>query len=235
MTSLPPSGSRSVPSRARKSSGSSSGGFGSAIRQGVQNVSESPTEEPKKKRQPQVRIARQTYNSLMAKKILKASLLLLLGLVVLYVCFAATILRFIPSISMGPVLTKNITFPGGLIPEGESVVIDVYSPRDDSMEEYLKQAFVPQDTYAIMKVEGGPWGGFTWDKSGVVTYEEKVLSMKIPEAVDEEGNPLGYPNVPSGGTALENEYLMTCLAGACNPGQGYVFSAQHIVGQPLGG
>jgi len=234
MTNLPPSGLRTVPSRARKSSSGVPGGFGSALKAGVENVSK-PDDAPKApKKQPQIRIARQTYNSLIATKILRYAFVSFLGFMLLYLCFAVTIMRVVPSVSIGPVLTKNITFPGGLIPEGTTVLVDVTGPQGSEMLDYLRQAFVPTNTVAVMKVHGGPWGTFNWQESGVVSYDGKILDMTIPARVNDDGVVLDVPATPRGDTKLENEYLMTCVEGACVPGQGYVFKALNIMGQPIG-
>lgn len=235
MTNLPPSGSRTIPTRARKSNSGVDGSFGSAIKAGMENVSKDDVEIPKVARKtPQIRIARQTYNNLIATKILKMFLLALLGFAILYVCFAATIIRVIPSSSAGPVLTKNLTFPGGLVPAGSLVVVDVAHAQGGEMMDYLKQAFVPSNSIAIMRVAGGPWGNFDWDQSGVVSYKGKIVAMTIPEATNDEGVKLGVPATHRGDTSLQNEYLMACVSGACVPGRGYVFPSNHIMGQPIG-
>lgn len=218
---MPPSGSRAVPSRARKSSSGVSGGFGAALKAGAAKAQDA-TEEIKSsspRKAPQVRIARSTYSNLLATKILKASLVGLLLLAVIYVCFAITIVRVLPTTTVGLVPVKNITFPGGLIPAGETVVVDMEEGHGTGMTDLLQQSFVPNGNAAIVKVEAGPWGKFDWN-NGVVVYDEQILKMAMPE------QPLA--------TTLENSYLVTCLEGACVPGQGYVVHSMQVMGQPLG-
>lgn len=219
MTGIPPSGSRTVPSRARKSGSGVGGSFGAALKAGAAKAAEGSKEEkatPKKT--PQVRIARSTYSNLLATKILKAAGIGLLLLTVIYVCFAATIVRVLPTTTIGLMPVKNVTFPGGLIPAGEKVVVDMEGDQGSSIVDYLKQSFVPSDSAALVRVEAGPWGNFSWN-NGVVIYDEEIV-------------PMAMPNKPES-NLLENSYLVTCLEGACVPGQGYVVHSLQILGQPL--
>lgn len=235
MTNLPPSGSRTIPNRARKSQSGVAGGFGAAVKAGVENVNDPNFQPPaKEKKQPQIRIARQTYNSLIAAKILKMSLAALVFLVLVYFCFAMTILRIVPSVSTGPLLTKNITFPGGIIPAGELVVVDIAQPHGTEITDYLEQSFIPNSNLAIMRVHAGPWGSFDWDTTGVVSVDGQILPVEIPPAVSESGEKLDYPQTLRGDTKLNDEYLMSCVEGACVPGRGYVYPITHILGQPIG-
>lgn len=236
MSSLPPSGSRTIPTRARKSSSGVPGGFGSALKMGVDNVNDPnfSAEQKKAKKPPQIRIARQTYTSLIAAKALRMALVALFFLILVYVAFAVTVLRVIPAVSVGPVITKNITFPGGLIPSGELVVIDAAQPRGTDTLDYLEQATLPNNNIAIMRVFAGPWGTFDWESTGTVTYNGSILPLEIPAAVNDEGAPLDFPDTPRGDTNLQDEYLMVCVEGACVPGRGYIYSSGHILGQPIG-
>lgn len=219
MSGIPPSGSRTVPSRARKSGSGVGGSFGAALKAGAAKTAESNGEgKPTPKKTPQVRIARSTYSNLLATKILKAAGIGLLLITIIYLCFAVTIVRVLPTTTIGLMPVKNVTFPGGLIPGGENVVVDIEDKQGSTMVDYLKQSFIPSDSAALVRVEAGPWGNFSWN-NGVVIYDEEIV-------------PMAMPNQPED-TKLENSYLVTCLEGACVPGQGYVVHSLQILGQPL--
>jgi hypothetical protein len=218
MSGIPPSGSRTVPSRARKSGKGVGGGFGAALKAGAAKTQESAPKSETPKKTPQVRIARSTYSNLLATKILKAAGVGFLLIAVIYLCFAVTIVRVLPTPTAGLIPVKNITFPGGLIPAGETVVVDMQNQQGSTMVDYLKQSFVPNPNAAVVRVDGGPWGKFQWN-NGVVVYDEEIV-------------PMAMPNQPES-TKLENKYLVTCLEGACVPGQGYVVHSLQVLGQPL--
>ncbi len=219
MTNLPPSGSRSVPARARKSASGVSGGFGAALRSGAQNIGNSPDEEQQKpKKAPQVRIAKSTYGNLMATKVLKALGVGFLVIALVYVCFAISIARILPTTTVGLIPVKNITFAGGLVPAGEEIVVDMANPQGTEILDYLKQSFIPNGNAAIVEVAAGPWGSFEWS-NGIVTHDEQILNMAMPEEPAK--------------LTLDNEYLVTCVEGACVPGQGYVIHASQLMGEVI--
>jgi len=218
MSAMPPSGSRSVPTRARKSSSGVSGGLGAAIRAGVQDVNKPSSKEEKPRKAPQVRIAKSTYSSLLATRILKAVGIGFLAFLLVYVSFAVTIVRVLPTSSVGLLPVKNITFPGGIVPAGETVAVDMAQPQGAELTDYLKQSFVPNGNVAVVEVAAGPWGKFGWN-SGTVTFKEQILGMAMPNQPEK--------------LTLDNQYLVKCISGACVPGQGYVIPASHLMGQPL--
>ena len=220
MSFMPPSGSQNTPSRARKNP-EVSGGFSAAIKVGAAKAKQEGTgaaENGARRKTPQVRIAKGTYSSLMATKILKALGFGVIALLVLYLCFAATIVRVLPTSSIGFVPVKNITFAGGLIPAGENVIVDMQNTQGSEVLDHLKQSVLPNGNAARVQVEAGPWDSFTW-KEGVVIHDQQVLTMEMP-------------NRPES-TDLHDEYLVTCLEGACVPGQGYVLNENQVLGSPL--
>ncbi len=222
---MPQSGSRAVPSRARKSSSGVGGNFGAALKSGFNEVnSPTPPNQPgahlaAKKKNPQIRIAKNTYSNLLATRILKAFGIAFIGIVVVYACIALTIFRVIPTTTAGLIPVKNLTYSGGLIPAGEFIMVDMESPQGSEILDRAKQAFLPSSTAAVVQVEAGPWGNFEWS-SGVVTFDEKILKLSMP--------------VDPGTNQLQSQYLVTCVEGACVPGEGYIIPANHIMGQPLG-
>lgn len=219
MTSIPPPGSRSVPSRARKSSSGASESFGAALKSGVESVSSpDPIHNSTSKKNPQIRIAKSTYSNLLATRILKAFLYSFIGIVVIYFCLAITIARILPSSSIGITPVKNITYAGGNIPLGKVVVVDMEKSHDSSTLDYFQQSITISPTMALVEVQAGPIGNFKWS-GGVITSNEKILDMTMPK--------------DPGVDYLINQYLVSCVSGACTPGNGYLISADQVVGQPL--
>lgn len=214
----PPPGTSSTPKRERKPGDASK--LSDALKNGATKVKVQGSTPHKSGKSPQIRIAKATYNSMLATRILKAlGVVAVLGFII-YFCFAATIMRIIPTTNAGLLPVKNITYAGGLIPQGALVATDMESERGSNILDYLEQSFIPSSTVAIVEVEAGPWGTFSWS-DGSVTFDEKLLPMKMPDQPDT--------------TALENDYLVTCVKGACVPGQGYIVPASYIMGQYLGG
>ena len=207
-----------MPSRARKNPAVSSG-FSAAIKSGAAKTKQEVEVEGNARRKtPQVRIAKSTYGSLMATKILKAFGFGLLAIIVLYLCFASTIVRVLPTTSIGLTPVKNITYPGGLIPSGETVVADMQAEHGTELLDHLVQSVTPNGNVAKVRVEAGPWASFSW-KEGVVIYKDKILETSMPAEPES--------------TDLQDDYLVTCLEGNCIPGQAYIISDGQVMGSPL--
>lgn len=169
------------------------------------------------KRSPQVRVSRATYGKFVFRRIGKVILYAFIGVLIVYFSLAATLLRVVPTTSgAGPVLVKNITYPGGLLPAGAAVLIDQKSAQEDDVWVHLRQASMPADNAAVVKVIAGPYGALTWTEPGVVTVDGELVSVALPTDPDTD--------------YLENEYLAECISGACEPGEGLIFSEDYIYG-----
>lgn len=189
--------------------------FGSSLLAGAQGLSSNP-KQPRKA--PQVRIARSAYANMLSTKILKASAVGLFIVLIVYLAFAATIIRVIPSATAGLVPAKNITFEGGLVPAGEIVVVSMTKSQGSEIQDYLLQALIPQADVAIVKVLAGPWGTFGWAEPGIVAVNGEIADIRMVQPIDKE---------------LTDEYLVECLRGACVPGEGYILSSTQLMGIPL--
>jgi hypothetical protein len=190
--------------------------FGSSLLAGAQGLSDAP-KTPKKA--PSVRIARRTYANMLSTRILKNAALGLLVILVVYFAFAVTIMRVLPTTSVGLLPVKNITFEGGLVPAGEVVVLSMTQPQGEEITDYLKQSVVPTTDAAIVKVIAGPWGAFEWSPPGIVAVNDQIVeNVVMAEPSDQE---------------LTSEYLVECLSGSCVAGQAYVIPSNHLLGVPL--
>ena len=191
--------------------------FGSSLLAGAEGLGNKPT--PAKKA-PQVRIARSAYANMLSTRILKSVLFTLVTLLIVYLAFAVTIIRVIPSSSIGLTPVKNITFKGGLAPSGALVVVSMTRAQGSGISDYLTQALVPQADVAVVKIIAGPWGTFGWSEPGIIAVNGKIVN----------GVTMAEPQ----NKKLEDSYLIQCIKGACKAGEGYVIPANRLMGIPLG-
>ena len=171
-------------------------------------------------RQPQIRVAKNVYRKQIMRRILKGFSYAFLALFAVYLCFAVTIIRVIPSYGdLGPTPVKNITYPGGLLPAGAKVVVNFKEAQGASALDHLKQSVSPTKDAAVVEVIGGPTGRITWAEGGLTTLDGAPVPVTVAEK-------------PSG-EFLVKQYLVKCVKGACTPGEGLIISADNIYGQPL--
>ena len=165
-----------------------------------------------------IRVAQGTYQKALLKKLVSQLLIAIIGLFVVYLCFAATIVRFVPS-SAGIVLTKNNTYPGSELPENAQVLISLGEEDvKTGLGDRLKQSFIPQDSAALVSVLAGPTGRVKWTGQQLTVNEEPVA---VNFAED--------PNVPF----LEGQYIAICIKGDCAPGSPVIFEKGKVIGVPI--
>jgi hypothetical protein len=149
-----------------------------------------------------------------------------LGAIIIYLCFAATIMRAVPTLSgAGIVPVKENTFRGGHVPAGETMLVDTAVEQKNSYGERLKQAFIPSDTAAVVKVVAGPYNSISWIASGMVTVDGTLTDVHLAEQPLDENQ--------KAKTKLRDEYLAVCITGACAPGEGIIVSQKNIYGLTL--
>lgn len=184
-----------------------------------------PAEKPaprgeRQKKIPQIRVAKGAYYKQITKKVWRGLLAMLGIVVVIYACFAATIIRVIPTnTEMGAVPVKNSTFPGGVAEVGTEMVVSMSTPQPEGTLDRLKQSVLISTDAALVKVVAGPGGTLSWAETGLIT-------------VDGERVPVRVMNQPGGGF-LVNEYIVECLEGACEKGHGYIVGADQVYGEPF--
>lgn len=164
-----------------------------------------------------IRVAQGTYQKTLLKKFLTQVLVACFGVLLVYLCFAATIIRFVPS-SAGVILVKNNTYPGGEIPHNAEVLIAPGVEVGDSMIDRLRQSLIPARPSALVSVKAGPIGEVKWT-GGVLSVKGEPLD--IPFAMDPDIN------------FLDNQYIGVCISGDCVPGGPVIFSADDLLGVPL--
>lgn len=177
---------------------------------------------------PSIRVSKSAYRKYMFKKIYDILGYIIIALLIIYLCFAITILRIVPSMSgTGLVPIKNMNYSGGIIPEGNKLLISS-EKVDNSIFGKLKQTFIPSKDYSVVKVKAGPYGKLTWAEPGIISVDGKILDVSYPP--QEKGkNPLEENEQ----NYLKDQYVVSCISGNCQVNQGYIISKDNIVGVPL--
>lgn len=177
--------------------------------------------------QPQIRVAKSAYRKLLFRRIFAILGYSFLGIFVIYLCFASTIMRVVPTTSgAGFVPVKENTHPGGILPSGETVLVDTESEKGREFLDRLTQSFVPSKTAAVVKIVSGPYGEFEWLESGIITVNGELTEAYLPERpILEDGKPKNR---------LLGEYLSVCISGDCTPGEAIFVSEKKLFGLTLG-
>lgn len=175
-------------------------------------------------RQPQLRVATSAYRKILLKRIAAILGYSIVGGFIVYLCFAATIMRAVPT-SEGLVLVKENTFHGGNIPANVSILINTTTEQKNDYGERLKQAFIPSKNAAVMEVVAGPHNSISWIASGLVTVDGALTDVHMSQ------QPLNSDGTTK--TKLRDEYLGVCVSGDCVVGEGVIISSKNIYGLTL--
>lgn len=177
-------------------------------------------------RTPQLRVANSAYRKILLKRIAAILGYSVVGVFIIYLCFAATIMRAVPTTSgSGVVPVKENTFHGGIIPANTSILVDTQSEQKSDYMDRLKQAFIPSDHAAVVKVVAGPYNAISWVDPGLVTVDGALTEVHMANQPLDSGN--------TAKTKLRNEYLAVCISGDCVPNEGIIVSDKNIYGLTL--
>lgn len=178
------------------------------------------------KKESQLRVAKSAYRKILFKRIGSILGYSFISLFVLYLCFASTIMRAVPTTSgAGIVLVKENTYLGGEIPTGEVVLANTTQEQKNGYWDRLKQAFIPSSDAVLVEVIAGPYNSIKWIESGLVMVDGNLTLAHMPEKPVDEDN--------KDKTRLRDEYLAICISGACVPGEGVIFSSDNVYGLKL--
>lgn len=174
-------------------------------------------------KQPKLRVANSAYRKILLKRVFTILGYSVVGVFILYLCFAATIMRAVPTASgAGIVPVKENTFRGGHVPAGVSILVDTEVEQKNDYVERLKQAFVPSKTAAVVNVVAGPHASISWVASGLITVDGVLTDVHVAEQPLEDDQKIK--------TKLRDEYLAVCISGDCVPGEGIIVSQKNIYG-----
>lgn len=155
-------------------------------------------------------------------RIMKLLFGIVVALLIVYFCFALTLLRIVPSTSgTGFQLIKGVSAPGGFIQQGNQVLASATHAQDQSWGNRLQTGFIPSDEWMLVEVVAGPYGELSVSE-GQVTVDNRVHSVNI--------NLGAFRNH---GKYLSDEYIVNCISGACNPGQALIISKEQVAGEPV--
>ena len=169
---------------------------------------------------PQVNVASSVFTRAVFRKFLLIFVYLFLAVVVIYACFAATLMRALP-VAQSPwfIPVKNTTWEGDAAPKGSLMVVNMESEQGDSTFDKLRQAFWLNDPVAVVEVHAGPIGQVVQQENGSVLVD----GVEMPGILKEKHNK----------KFLENEYFVTCVSGDCVPGEGSIVGKNQVYGEPL--
>lgn len=176
-----------------------------------------------------IRVAQSTYQKALIKKLLTQVLIALMAVLLIYLCFAATIVRFVPAAG-GPVLVKNNTYPGGILPPDSSALVTLNPAKkiNGGIGDRIQQAFLPQANTATVEVLAGPIGKLDWVEPGILTVDGK--SIDVPVRQDPGIEFLGAKDAEG---VAGPEYVGVCVSGSCVPGSPVFFSTSNVYGIPI--
>lgn len=167
-----------------------------------------------------LRVSKSAANKALAKKTAGIITAVIFGIVAVYVALAAFAVRFVPS-DLGMVLVKEPTFEGGYAPVGAHVLVTPEVNESGPLNN-LKTAFIPIGPAAITEVEAGPFGTIA-SSGNLVTVNDRVFEGTLVDTVESD-KPREY---------LANEYLVSCVEGACSEGELYIIKPEQILGVPV--
>lgn len=183
----------------------------------------------KKQKDPKLNVYKKTAAKNIAKQTFKLVGIAILALFVLYIIFAAMIIRVVPTgNNIGNILVKNSSYYGGLIPKDEIVLINNEGEVENSPINNLKMAmpFINQNT-SLVQVKAGPVGKFKWNEPGIVSINGDVIKDGLMRPFDDENSQYEKKY-------LEGEYVALCIKGDCEPGTLKIFGEKDVMGVPVG-
>lgn len=186
----------------------------------------------------QVRVSYGAVGRLVVKRVVTTVFIVAFALALLYVCFAATLLRFVPTTDgSGIVPVRSTTYEGGNIPNGEILLVSNEEAQGSDIFSNLKQAFVPSSGAMIVETKGGPYGKMSWTEPDIISLDGAPLDAPFPPVMvpaNEEINspmmevsPL-YPEDRE--EFLSGEYLVECISGDCEPGTMLIVPQGNVFG-----
>lgn len=169
-----------------------------------------------------IRISKWAAFRAQMRRVMKLLFGIVVALLVVYFCFALTLLRFVPSTSgTGVQLIKGVSAPGGFIQQGNQVLVSSEQEQDHSWGNNLQTAFIPSDEWMLVEVVAGPYGELSVSE-GQVTVDNRVHDVNI-----------NLGSFRNHGKFLSDEYIVNCISGACNPGQTLIVGKEYVAGEPI--
>lgn len=170
-------------------------------------------------RAPELRIAKRLYRRRIARKSLTLIGAAIIVSTVIYLCFAVTIIRLIPTNNAGFIPIRNLTAEGGVAKPGDQIVVNVIEEQGDSIMDRAKQSTFMTSNAAVVEVLAGPFGKISPGAKNTIAVNGKALNAPLVRSIPNE--------------YLDNQYVVKCIKGNCAQGMAFVVSVKNVYGEPL--
>lgn len=167
----------------------------------------------------EMRIAKRLYRRRIAKRVLTFIGASIIVSTVIYLCFAITIIRVIPTNNAGFIPVRNLTADGGVAKPGSQIVVNVLDSQGDGILDRGKQALLMTSNAAVVEVISGPFGKISPGPGNTIAVNGKAISTPLVRPITKQ--------------YLDNEYVVKCLKGNCAKNMGFIVSANNLYGEPL--
>lgn len=189
------------------------------------------------------RVDKKFVNKEVLKRLSKIPVTVLITVVATYFVLVISIFRVVPSTAGTELVPiKDITTKGGILPSDTQVLVNRAERADLTVLGKIKSAFIPRGDLAVVKIIAGPYGEMKWNPphnmSLIVNKFKKEEGQKVSR--HKETIVIETPFLPLGeekrsptyyGKYLENQYLCTCISGACTPGAGLIIHRDGVLGE----
>lgn len=170
-------------------------------------------------RTPELRIAKRLYRRRIARKSLTLIGAAIIVATVIYLCFAVTIIRIIPTNNAGFIPIRNLTAEGGVAKPGDQIVVNVIEEQGDGVMNRAKQSLFMTSNAAVVEVLAGPFGKISPGAKNTIAVNGKALNAPMVRSISKE--------------YLDNEYVVKCIKGNCAKGMAFVVPVKNVYGEPL--
>ena len=162
-----------------------------------------------------MRISRSMLRKILISRTIGAFGAIVVGLLIIYVGLAATLVRYIPSNS-GTYLVQNASIEGSALSPRIEVLANLSKEVSTSAGTMVKYGFFPQSNTSVVKILGGPNGSLTWRKPFLYVNGKDVSDR----AFEDPDN-----------SYLVDEYVGECIRGDCGrPGSVVFLNLGNVYG-----
>lgn len=179
----------------------------------------SKSREKLKSNRNTVRVSKSFARNFTFQSAVSATVILFICAVFLYIGVSGTIAR-LNWTNLGVVPVSSPAFPGGYAQPGTEVYVSSDAYKDNFIENTLSSLREFNDV-SLVEVKAGPYGSVKWEPSGLTVVNNVIVDGVLPK--------------DPGSGVLDNQYIVTCVEGACEPGLTYIVDSDDIFGVPFGG
>ena len=177
----------------------------------------------KKARPRDVRVSKNFLTRLLYSNFKYYFGLIILAIIVVYLGFAATLMRVIVTADNGFNLVRDAKYTSGAIPKGTPVLLDMKNADvGDGPLNNIKNSFSVHFNTAKVVVASTNHGQIIQDKENqTITVGSDLIQGEL------ENDLRGIE------TYLNQEFVAYCVSGDCNPGNYFIASQKQVLGELL--